>query len=373
MTRARSTWTKPQARQAAVERRADIYTMNQEHPQPSVTEYESGDPDKWAETPTTNKNVTGDYDGDHVRRNEIGLGEMRADTFSHKDSDKWNGGGKYDNQKQAAERKASLAEQVARATLRTSDEKLIEAQATDLMALPAKALVATVQRLEKTSPAALNKEAKYRRALACCKLSANILGGNATEDQVERLATVMMSIDDPTLKQILKISAEVRVAEEAEAEDEGETAGAKCGEEAEEEEEGLSAADKKKLEEMEGEAACCQAGPSDLTQMFERPAQAPQAPPAPPAPAASDEISFEEEEEEEGEVAGDEAELAALFEGEELDAARKMQASDEEQLTRGNFSPVARTASSKGAKKLGAVTRQPVSADDEELSMLWKD
>ena len=77
--RTRSTWTNgtETPRQAATQRHADIYTMNQEHPQPKATDYESGDPDSWAESPTTNKNVEQEYEGDHVKRNEVGFGEFR--------------------------------------------------------------------------------------------------------------------------------------------------------------------------------------------------------------------------------------------------------------------------------------------------------
>ena len=123
--------------------------------------------------------MEGDYDGDHVKRNEVGFGEIRDDTWSHKDADRWNGGGKYDNQGKLAARKASLAERIAHATLRTDNKDLVTQQAADLMNLPIKVLAATAERMNKVSPDALDKERKYRRALACCKLSANILGETA--------------------------------------------------------------------------------------------------------------------------------------------------------------------------------------------------
>src|ERR1700675_2567972 len=127
MNRQRSTWSsKPGSeaapRQAATSRKADIFTMNQEQPQPSPVEYESGDPDSWAETPTTNKNVEMDYEGDHVKRNEVGFGELRKDTFDHKDSKEWGGSGKYDNAREAAVlRKSSFALDLSRELLRTND------------------------------------------------------------------------------------------------------------------------------------------------------------------------------------------------------------------------------------------------------------
>jgi hypothetical protein len=180
--------------------------MNQEHPQPSAVDYESGDPDAWAETPTTNKNVEAEYEGDHVKRNEVGFGEFRDDTWKHKDADQWGGGGKYDN-KTAAERKASAAERLARALLRTNNEKLIEEQAVTLMGMPSKHLAATLRRMDQVSPDALPKEAKYKRALACCKLAARVLPEETEEKFVESLATTLMTIDDPTLREMLRVTA----------------------------------------------------------------------------------------------------------------------------------------------------------------------
>lgn len=420
MTRRRSTWQQPKStsRQAATDRKAeDIYDMNQEHPQPSVTEYESGSPDSWAETPTTNKNVEGDYDGDHVKRNEVGFGEIRDDTWSHKDADRWNGGGKYDNQGKLAAKKASLAERVARATLRTDNQELIEQQAADLMALPVKTLVASAERMDKVSPEALTKDQKFRRALACCKLAANILGETATEEQVERLAQTIMTIDDPTLKSILKISAEIRTADletETETETAGETVDAEppvpatAAPKKEDEEGGdddetcaasrcLGGEDEKKLEEMlpgqpgqpeETAGDACEmvapvpAPAPALTEMFEEapapmaPAPGPAVPASPIAPATdAPEISFDEDEEQIPVTANDQQELAALFDDdEEVQAQREIQAAEQEQQARAQSNygpqPATRTAS-EGARKLGAVTRTASSSDDDELAALW--
>lgn len=230
--RTRSTWTNgtETPRQAATQRHADIYTMNQEHPQPKATDYESGDPDSWAESPTTNKNVEQEYEGDHVKRNELGFGEFRDDTWKHKDSDKWNDGkGKYDNSKTAAERKASAAERVARAILRTANDELVREAAVDLMALPGQVLASTLRRMDQVSPDALPAHAKHRRAYACTKLAARLLGDAATEQNVERLATTFMTVDDPTLKSILSTVAAAqaefnkRTAQQEEEQEEGKT------------------------------------------------------------------------------------------------------------------------------------------------------
>ncbi len=415
MSRTRSTWTDG-SRQAATTRRADIYTMNQDHPQPSVTEYENGDPDSWAETPTTNKNVEMEYEGDHVKRNEVGFAEFRPDTFKHKDSDQWNGSGKYDNQRQAAERKASYAERVARFLLRTSNDKLVEAQTTDLMALPVQVLASTLKRLDSVSPDALTKEQKYRRALACCKLAANILPDSAGEGDVQRLATALMSIDDPTLKEILKISASVKVSADDEEEDD---AGKSAGEEKDEEDaaktsqvqqqaapeqeeeaekgppanlsnqEMMSAEEMAMLDQMLAEETGCAPAPApappiglpggpapELTQLFAPPAAAPLAPMAAAAPQiAMDEadINFDEEDEGSSQVAAEGDELSDLFSDDsEVQAQREIQAAEREQLAAaGGYgpNPATRTAST-GAKKIGAV-RATRGAPDAELDAIW--
>ena len=206
--RERTTWqnkvhTTP--RQAATSRRADIYDMNMEKGRhnPSPVEYENGDPDKWAETPSTNKNVEAEYENGHVKRTEIGLGEFREDTWKHKDSDQWNGSGKYDNQRQAAERKAAGVERIARTMLRTTNESMIERLALDLMSMPAVLVEKTVARIHAASSEALPEESRFHRAYACTKLAAQIIGENAPEDTLERLASTVMRIDDPTLTSIL--------------------------------------------------------------------------------------------------------------------------------------------------------------------------
>ncbi len=229
--RARSTWTQPEGsetpRQAATKRHADIYTMNQEHPQPSATDYENGDPDSWNETPSTNKNVEAEYEGDHVKRNELGYGEFRDDTWKHKDSAQWNDGKKYDN-KTAAERKAAAAQRMARALLRTEDPELVREAAVDFLAIPAPILASTLKRLDRVSPDSLPAVQKQRRAFACTKLAARLLGDAGTEPSVERLATTFMTVDDPTLKSILATVASAQAdfnkrqaAEGEEEEDKG--------------------------------------------------------------------------------------------------------------------------------------------------------
>lgn len=420
MTRQRSTWSDSSGgtpREATTSRRADIYNMNQDHPQPSPVEYENGSPDDWAETPTSNKNVDQDYEGGHVRRNELNFGEFRDDTFNHKDSDHWNDGkGKYDNAREAAARKASAAERVARAVLRTSDDKLLEEQASDFMSLPDPVLAATLRRLDKVSPDSLPKDRKYKRAMACCKLAARLLPEKTTEQEVERLASVLMGIDDPTLREILKTVAATTVAHDAPGETEEEerkekeekAAGAKndmppTQEPGAPKVEGkkdaggddtscMTAEDLALLDSMLSEEAgppaavapivappAAAAPVSDLTDLF-APPPAMMAPPVagPPMAAAASElpdIRFDDEDDDGApQVAaggvGD-AELDALFDDHpEVIAQREQQAAAREQAAReAGYSSATRTASA-GAKRIGNVQ---VSRNDPstELESLW--
>ncbi len=269
--RERSTWqpnSSETTRQAATSRQADIYEMNQEHPQPSPTDYESGSPDSWAETPVSGDkmSVNDEYDGDAVKRDEIGLGEFRDDTWKHKDSDKWGGTGKYDNAKVAAGRKAMAAERIARAMLRTANDALVEETALDLMAMPDKVMVATLRRLDKASVGALPQDARLRRSLACAKLAARTLGPAGTELHVERLAATFMKVDDVTLKDMLKIVASVpRVAQQEqqqEEEEEEEEEGGEGGEGGE----GATSQEQEEEEEEEEQATAAPAAPEPPAQ-----------------------------------------------------------------------------------------------------------
>ncbi len=420
MTRQRSTWSKPGSeaapRQAATSRRADVYTMNQEHPQPSVVEYENGDPDSWAETPTTNKNVEEDYEGDHVRRNEVGFGEFRKDTFEHKDSKEWNGGGKYDNSRQAAvARKSSYALQLSRELLRTDDQSALVDQATELMALPARTIASTLKRLSALSPDALPKERRLRRAIACCKLASRMIGDGATGEQVERLGHVVMSMDDPTLKTMIKMVAAFSATNKVAAEDDDKPQEQQSGEkkddkpqeqqaqadkgqqpqeqqaqapqapQAQQEQGCLTADDMQALDQMLAEeTGCAPASPAiappaaapELTTIFAPPAPAPAmaSAPAPVASGAPD-IGFDEEDDE-TRIASDSEELTSLFDDHpEVQAQREIRASETQVLAaQGGYAPsaIARTASS-SAKRIGHVQAEPPRprSEDADLANLW--
>ncbi len=427
--RQRTTWktSSETPRQAATSRQADIYDMNTDRAQPSATEYENGDPDKWAETPVPGDkmNVNDEYEGDHVKRNEIGLGEFRDDTWKHKDSDNWNGKGKYDNAKLSSERKAMAAERIARTLLRTDNEQLVEAATFDFMNMPAKVMVATLDRLHAASVEGLSKESKFKRAYACTKLAARMIG-EKDEKGVEVLARTLMTIDDPTLKAIIRSVAASRVAEEQEQEtktsQEQQEAAVKPvaqeqqeaqQEQAQQEEQ----AQAKPIAQQEEQAAPAapvaqqeeQAQQQEQAQQEEQAMLAPEdmalldemlqhemgecapgaAPPAaaapaqdslqalfeaPPAPAPTSpmmaaakrggvEISFD------GDVDGSSEHIASLddlfADDPEVQAQRQIAATAAESLG------FARTASA-GAKKLGQVRAAPATTEIEKLSHLWE-
>lgn len=429
--RQRTTWNRD--RQAATSRTADdIYDMNQEHKQPSATEYENGDPNSWAETPTKNEYIKQSYDGDSEARNEVGFGEFVPSTFDHKDSKEWGGSGKYDNQRggmTASTQKAASAERIARAILRTANTELIEQQSVDFMSLPDTVLVATLKRLDAVSPNALPKEAKLRRSYACCKLAAAMIPAKEAyategvwENFVQTLGSTLMSLDDQTLKTLIKtsVAAGQAVVAKEEEEDDGETASvapvsakkedekdekvssAKKDEEKdekvsaakkdEEKDEKVSSADK---DEPEVDVSCMSDGDMQMLDSMLAPA-VPAAPLAPPmgapapltdlfaeaAPAspglpglASEMLDIEfDGGDDEPRVASDASDLDSVFsDHEEVQAQREIRAAHQEQTSReSGFQPASltRTASDAGAKKLGTVRRVAAETKDE-LESLW--
>jgi hypothetical protein len=131
--RERTTWNRDQIKQAAMSRQADPYTMNQDHKQPAADAYVTGTPSDFAEDVTSPNRWEAEYKGGQVDRNEIGMPEMRADTFNHAE-------------KTASHdlllKKADLTVQVARLMLpKTASETAIEDQAYGLMYLPDAELV----------------------------------------------------------------------------------------------------------------------------------------------------------------------------------------------------------------------------------------
>lgn len=144
--RERSTWNlkdiaKKAAQKQAAEVAGDIYSMNQDHPQPAMDEYVIGDSSDFAEDVHSPNTWEAEYSGGQVKRNEIGMPEMRGDTFNHAE-------------KTASEavrlKKAELC--VATAKLMLAGKKIasvevIEDQAYALMYMPDQELINTHKRL----------------------------------------------------------------------------------------------------------------------------------------------------------------------------------------------------------------------------------
>jgi hypothetical protein len=140
--RERSTWNRTEVQKKAAQiKKADIYTMNQDHPQPAFDKYVTGDPSDFAEDVHSPNEWEQEYSGDEVKRDEIGMPEFRSDTFKHSEKTA---------SKEVLLKKADLC--VAVATLMLSGKKIasataIEDQAVALMYVPDQELIATHARL----------------------------------------------------------------------------------------------------------------------------------------------------------------------------------------------------------------------------------
>ena len=144
--RERSTWNLHEVARKATSRRAaevagDIYTMNQDHPQPGWDEYVIGDPSDFAEDVHEPNTWEEEYSGGQTDRDEIGMAEMRKDTFNHAE-------------KTAADKvrlkKAELCVAVAKLMLagrKVASIDAIEDQAYALMYVPDQELINTHMRL----------------------------------------------------------------------------------------------------------------------------------------------------------------------------------------------------------------------------------
>jgi len=144
--RERSTWNLQEiARQAAKKQAAevagDVYSMNQDHPQPAMDEYVIGDPSDFAEDVHSPNTWEEEYSDGQTARDEIGMPELRKDTFNHAE-------------KTASDRvrlkKAELCVAVAKLMLRggkVAGIDAIEDQAFALMYVPDQELINTHRRL----------------------------------------------------------------------------------------------------------------------------------------------------------------------------------------------------------------------------------
>lgn len=139
--RERTTWNRTQIRQAAVNKKADPYTMNQDHvqQQPEADDYVIGGPSDFAEDVNKENRWETEYSGGAVKRDEIGMPEKRPETYNHPE-------------KTASEavllKKAELTVKVARMMLpKTATEAAVEDQAYGLMYMPDAELIHTFDRL----------------------------------------------------------------------------------------------------------------------------------------------------------------------------------------------------------------------------------
>ena len=142
MPRERSTWNVNAIAKRAGLKVADPYLMNQDHvnQQPAADEYVIGNPSDFAEDVHPAAGTwEAEYANGQVRRNEIGMPEMRGDTFNH-------------SEKTATEevitKKAALCVAIARKMLpKTASPVEIEDQGFSLMYLPDTEVMATYTRL----------------------------------------------------------------------------------------------------------------------------------------------------------------------------------------------------------------------------------
>jgi len=139
--RERTTWNRTQIKQAAQNKTADPYTMNQDHvnQQPKADDYVTGTPSDFAEDVNKENRWEAEYSGGAVKRDEIGMPEKRPETYNHPE-------------KTASEavlmKKAELTVKVARMMLpKTASEAAVEDQAYGLMYLPDAELINTFDRL----------------------------------------------------------------------------------------------------------------------------------------------------------------------------------------------------------------------------------
>lgn len=142
--RVRTTWNEAEiAKRASMPKQADPYLMNQDHvkQQPKADDYVIGGPSEFAEDVNKENRWETEYKGGEVARNEIGMPEMRPETYNHPE-------------KTAALdealliKKADLTVRVARMMLGSkATEASVEDQALALMYVPDQSLIETYARL----------------------------------------------------------------------------------------------------------------------------------------------------------------------------------------------------------------------------------
>lgn len=142
--RERTTWNRNEIAQraASVSKTADPYLMNQDHVkvQPAADAYVTGDPSSFGEDVHPSGGTwEAEYANGQVKRNEIGMPEMRGDTFNH-------------SEKTASEqviiKRASLCVEIARSLLpKNASASDIESQAFAFMAMSDADVMSTYSRI----------------------------------------------------------------------------------------------------------------------------------------------------------------------------------------------------------------------------------
>jgi len=142
MPRERSTWNVNAIAKRAGMKVADPYLMNKDHvnQQPSADQYVIGGPSDFAEDiHPSNGTWEAEYAGGQVKRNEIGMPEMRSDTFNHPEKTA---------SEEVITKKAALCVAIARRILpKTASAAELEDQSYSFMYLPDAEVMATYTRL----------------------------------------------------------------------------------------------------------------------------------------------------------------------------------------------------------------------------------
>lgn len=142
MPRERSTWNVNTIAKRAGLKVADPYLMNQDHvnQQPAADAYTIGGPSDFAEdVHPSNTTWEAEYAGGQVKRNEIGMPEMRSDTFNHPEKTA---------SAEVITKKAALCVAIARKILpKTASSAEIEDQSYSFMYLPDAEVMSTYTRL----------------------------------------------------------------------------------------------------------------------------------------------------------------------------------------------------------------------------------
>jgi hypothetical protein len=194
--RERTTWNRTEilSRTAATNRQADPYTMNQTHTQPAADAYVTGDPSSFAEDVAPNTWAP-EYSGGQVRRNEIGMPEMRPETFTHKEKT-------AGLDEALLIKKADLCVSLARQMLANrkfanavAAEAAVEEQSIALMDLPDANLIETFSRLagdqaEQEPEQQAQQEAKQANEAALLPLAQQAAQQVASGDQAGAQATI---------------------------------------------------------------------------------------------------------------------------------------------------------------------------------------